>query len=97
MARNSIVRCSRPQATTYSTAPQTLSQGNSSRRLPPLREQGGNGLMSAIADDRFGQISQCVAALHFAGLGNREETCRGHLPLGAAIAKNDLAQLHGNA
>jgi hypothetical protein len=70
---------------------------NSSRGLPPLRQQRGSRLISAIADDRFGEIPQCVAALHSAGLSDGKEAARGHLSLGAAIAKDDLAQLHGNA
>jgi len=53
--------------------------------------------MTAIADDRFSEIDQCVAALHSAGLGHREKAGRGYLSRGAAIAKNDLAQLNGNA
>jgi hypothetical protein len=53
--------------------------------------------VAAIADDRFSEILQCVAALHSAGLGDGEETGRSHLPLGTAIAKDDFAQLHGNA
>ena len=51
--------------------------------------------MAAIADDGFGEIRQCVAALHSAGLGDGEDAGRGHLPLGTAIAKDDFAQLHG--
>ncbi len=70
---------------------------NSSRGLSPLRQQGGSKLISAIADDRFGEISQCVAALHSAGLSDGEEAGRGHFSLGAAVAKDDFAQLHGNA
>ena len=53
--------------------------------------------MTAIADDRLGEILQCVAALHAAGLGDREEASRGGLSLDTAIAKDDFAQLHGNA
>src|SRR5436190_23137481 len=72
-------------------------QGNSSRGLLLLREQGRSRLMAAIADDGFGEIRQCVATLHSAGLGDGEEAGRGHLSLGTAIAKDDFAQLHGNA
>ena len=32
--------------------------------------------MTAVADDRFGEIRQCVAALHSAGLGASVVPCR---------------------
>src|SRR5437879_1314130 len=63
---------------------------NSSRGLLLLREQGRSRLMAAIADDGFGEIRQCVATLHSAGLGDGEEAGRGHLSLGTAIAKVEL-------
>jgi len=45
--------------------------------------------MAAMADDRFCEILQCVAALHSAGLGDGEEAGGGHLSLSAAIAKGN--------
>src|SRR5438270_299928 len=96
MTRNRIPAQSRAALSAHPFRPMNRKR-NSSSGLLLLREQGRRRLMAAVADDRFGEIRQCVAALHSAGLGDSEDAGRGHLPLGTAIAKDDFAQLHGNA
>src|ERR1022692_953041 len=75
---------------------------------PPLRirnssdghlsgQQGGSLLTASMGGDRGGEIGQNIDALKITGFGDRQQTSRGQLALGAAIAEADFSPLHSRA
>src|ERR1017187_3511449 len=50
-----------------------------------------------MTGNRGGEVGQDVEALQLTGFGNSQQTSRGQLASGAAVAKGDFAPLHARA